>query len=382
MGLTVRRLKFVDFRNYRELDLDGLGKLTVFVGPNAVGKTNIIEGIQLLTAQTSFRKPMYAQMVRQGATFARLDAWVSDDSRDLQLTLQLAEGKRKRLMNGKAKRAADLRGIVPSVAFTPDDLELARSASSPRRDALDALGSQLSASHHRLCSDYEKALKNKNRLLKDEAPDPLIESIDEIMVLIGAQLTCYRTALFSRLAKVMGDCYREISGGREELQASYTPSWIDHDPESICSASPTRDDARAALQNALVARRDEERARRRSVIGPHADHLDFFIDGRNAAHYGSQGQRRSLVLAFKLAETALIEDLLGQKPVLLLDDVMGELDAARRTALLTFALEGLQTFITATGLHYFDESLVSRADVVELSEAKREQSLFLARNKA
>ena len=326
MGLTVRRLRFVDFRNYRELDLDGLGKLTVFVGPNAVGKTNIIEGIQLLTAQTSFRKPTYAQMVKQGAEFARIDAWVSDDSRDLQLTLQLAEGKRKRLMNGKAKRAADLRGIVPSVAFTPDDLELARSASSPRRDALDALGSQLSASHHRLCSDYEKALKNKNRLLKDEAPDSLIESIDEVMVLIGAQLTCYRAALFSRLTKAMGDYYREISGGHE----------------------------------------DEERSRHRSVVGPHADHLDFFIDGRNAAHYGSQGQRRSLVLAFKLAETALIADMLGQKPVLLLDDVMGELDATRRAALLSFALDGLQTFITATGLHYFDESLVAKADVMEL----------------
>ena len=185
-------------------------------------------------------------------------------------------------------------------------------------------------------------------------------------MLIGAQLTCYRAALFSRLTKAMGDYYREISGGHEEFQASYTPSWVDHDPETVFTATPTRDEARAALQDSLAMRRSEERSRHRSVVGPHADHLDFFIDGRNAAHYGSQGQRRSLVLAFKLAETALIEDMLGQKPVLLLDDVMGELDATRRAALLSFALDGLQTFITATGLHYFDESLVAKADVMEL----------------
>ena len=366
MGLTLQRLEFVDFRNYSHLKLGGLGRLTVFVGPNATGKTNIIEGIQLLTAQTSFRNPTAAQMVRHGAPFARLDSWASDGARDLQFTLQVVDGKKKRLLNGKPKRAADLRGIVPSVAFAPDDLELARSASAPRRDALDILGSQLSASHHRIRSDYEKALKGKNRLLRDEAPDDLVASMDEVMVMVGAQLTCYRAALFNRLAKAMVGYYAQISNGREELEASYTPSWIEHDPERIVMETPSRYEARDRLESALVARRAEERARHRSVVGPHADHLDFFIDGRNAAFYGSQGQRRSLVLAFKLAETALIEEMLDQKPVLLLDDVMGELDADRRRALLAFALEDLQTFITTTGLSYFGGDLLSRADVVEL----------------
>ena len=366
MGLMLERIAFVDFRNYPRFELGGLGPLTVFVGPNAVGKTNIIEGIQLLTAQTSFRNPTAAQMVRQGAPFARLDSWASDGSRELQFTLQVVDGKKKRLLNGKPKRAADLRGIVPSVAFTPDDLELARSASAPRRDALDVLGAQLSANHHRIRSDYEKALRGKNRLLRDEAPDDLVASMDEIMVMVGAQLTCYRAALFARLVKAMTGFYDQISSGKERLEASYTPSWLPHDPDRPGLVTPTRDEARRCLEAALSARRGEERARRRSVVGPHADHLDFFIDGRNAAVYGSQGQRRSLVLAFKLAETSLIEDMLDQKPVLLLDDVMGELDADRRRALLAFALDDLQTFITTTGLSYFSDDLLSRADVVRL----------------
>lgn len=366
MDLAIERLAFVDFRNYNHLDLGGFGRLTVFVGPNAVGKTNIVEGLQLLTAQTSFRNPTATQMVRHGAPFARLDSWATDGSRQLQFTLQIVDGKKKRLLNGKPKRAADLRGIMPSVAFTPDDLELARSASSTRRSALDALGSQLSANHHRICSDYEKALRGKNRLLRDDAPDDLIESIDEVMVMVGAQLTCYRAALFARLSTAMGEYYSEITGGKEKFCAGYTPSWCRHDPDVPFNVPLTRDEARACMEDALRSRRSEERARRRSVIGPHADHLDFFIDDRNAAYYGSQGQRRSLVLAFKLAETALIEDILNQKPILLLDDVMGELDADRRHALMSFALKGLQTFVTTTGLSYFNDELLSRADVIDL----------------
>ena len=106
MGLALTKLEFSDFRNYRHLRLDGLGPLTVFVGPNAAGKTNIVEGIQLLTAQSSFRNPTVSQMVREGAPCARLDAWAQDGSRDLQLTVQMEAGRTRRLLNGKAKRAA------------------------------------------------------------------------------------------------------------------------------------------------------------------------------------------------------------------------------------------------------------------------------------
>lgn len=371
MGLQLNRIKFVNFRNYRELDLDGLGRLTLFVGPNAVGKTNIVEGIQLITAQTSFRKPTVGQMISQGSTFSRLDGWVADTSRDLQITLQLEDGKKKRFLNGKAKRAADIRGIIPSVMFTPDDLELARSASAPRREALDALGAQLSANHHRIKSDYEKVVRGKNRLLREEASPALIESMDEVLIVTGAQLTCYRATLFMRLAEAMGEYYEQISGGGETFQACYVPSWAEHDPASTYSEIPSRDDARLRLERALRKRRQEEMARRRAVVGPHADHLEFFIDGRNVAQFGSQGQRRSLVLAFKLAETALIETMLDQKPILLLDDVMGELDASRRAALTSLACSELQTFITVTEMSNIAGDLIRTADVIELPLQKK-----------
>lgn len=367
MDLSITHIAFRNFRSYESFDLDGIGPLTVFVGPNAVGKTNIVEGVQLLTAQTSFRHPTVDQLVRTGTSFARIEADVTDGSRQLNLAVQIAEGKKKHLLNGKPKRTADLKGIVPSVTFTPDDLDIAKGSMSVRRSALDALGSQLSANHYLIRRDYEKVLRHKNRLLKDDAAPLLVESIDEQLITCGAQLSCYRAALFEKLSASMASYYREITGGREVLEAYYIPSWEASEP-SVPSTTRTfgRDEARAALAAALAARRQEERVRRRALVGPHADRIEFFIDGKNASVFGSQGQQRSVVLAFKLAEATLIQDILHQKPVLLLDDVMSELDADRRRALVAFIAGDIQTFITTANLDYFDADLLDAARVVRL----------------
>lgn len=370
MDLSIDHISFLNFRSYDTFDLEDIGPLTVFVGPNAVGKTNIVEGIQLLTAQASFRHAPVEQLVHAGSDFARLSADVSDGNRQLELCLQLAEGRKKHLLNGKAKNTADLKGLVPSVTFTPDDLDLAKGSMSIRRAALDTLGSQLSANHYLIRRDYEKVLRHKNRLLKDEASPALVEAMNETLITCGAQLACYRAALFEKLAASMASYYTEITGGAETLEACYIPSWAEHDPAKIETYVFSRDEARMALAQALRQRGAEERARHRSVVGPHADHIEFFIDGKNASSYGSQGQQRSVVLAFKLAEATLIQSILHQKPVLLLDDVMSELDAARRRSLVSFISGDIQTFITTTNLAYFDDDLLQSARIVEL-ERKR-----------
>lgn len=365
MDLSITHLSFRNFRSYETFELGDIGPLTVFVGPNAVGKTNIVEGIQLLTAQSSFKHPTVEQLVHAGAPFGRIEADVSDGKRALQLAVTLEEGKKKHLLNGKPKRTADLKGLVPSVTFTPDDLELSKGSQSVRRTALDALGSQLSKNHYLIRRDYEKVLRHKNRLLKEEAAPMLVDSINEMLVTCGAQLTCYRAALFEKLSLRMGEYYREITGGHESLGTRYIPSWRRNDDGGE-EVAPTRDEARAALECALAEHSGEERARRRSVVGPHADRIEFFIDGRDASAFGSQGQQRSVVLAFKLAEAALVQDVLQQKPILLLDDVMSELDAARRRSLVSFIADDIQTFITTTNLDYFDADIRDAARIVEL----------------
>ena len=366
MSLKIKRVSFENFRNYPYLELDVSFPLTILCGPNAVGKTNIVEGIQLLTALTSFRHPTVDQMVRKGSVAALIGIELSDDERELALSCSIGDGKRRYELNGKAKRPRDLKGLVPSVTFAPDDLDLVKGAMGGRRLALDELGSQLSRNYHVVRKDYEQVVRYKNRLLKEDAPDDLVESINDTLVTCGSQLSCYRAALFERVSPELARFYGEIAKGGERLEARYTPSWLHGGREGIGTKPFTREEARESLRSVLAARLSDERARHRALVGPHADNIEFLIDGAPAGIYGSQGQQRSCVLAFKMAEVAVIESVLRQKPVLLLDDVMSELDEDRRNSLANFLTNDVQTFITTTNLSYFSSDVLSSAQVVSL----------------
>ncbi len=367
MELHVTDLSFRDFRSYETFCLHDIGMLTAFVGPNGIGKTNVIEGIRLMTALTSLRHATGGQLVRKGASAATLAMSMTDGRGKLDVSVHIEEHARRYKLNGKARPAHEIKGLAPSVAFSPDDLDLAKGSMGIRRRALDLLGSQLNANYHLIVKDYEKVLRHKNKLLKEAASDVLLDSIDEMLVTCGAQLVCYRASLFNKFLPHFVENYERIADGRESLAATFTPSWEACSPsfephvESI-----ERDDARTALGNALESRRAEELARRQALVGPHADDIRFTLDGFEASAYASQGQQRSIVLAYKLAEASLIEEVSGRRPVLLLDDVMSELDDARREALVDYVSSGIQTFITATSVSRLDESMRSAAHVVEL----------------
>ncbi len=366
MGLRVEHISYRDFRNYEHLELSDIGSLTVFVGPNAVGKTNIVEGIQLLTAQTSFKHPTSVQLIREGCDHAKLAADLIDGDRMLLFGLDLAEGKRKFSLNGKAKRAVDLKGVAPSVVFAPDDLQLAKGSMSRRRDAIDSVGSQISRNHYEIRRDWDKILRQKNALLKDGADPVLVESVNDVVVTCGAQLTCYRFALFLKLSRLMREYYAEISGSTECFGARYVPSWVEAGQPFPEEGLLDRETARSSLRSALEGKLHEEIRRKRACVGPQADRVEFFIDGRPVSVFASQGQQRSVVLAFKLAEVTLVKEMLGLQPILLLDDVMSELDEHRRRALVRFVSDDMQAFITTANLAYFDDDLIDRAHVVNL----------------
>ena len=392
MALHITSLTFSGFRSYETLQLRGLGPLTILVGPNAIGKTNIIEGIQLLTAQTTFRHATIEQLIHHGDQFARLEAQLQDDQRVLDIDVVLSGHAKRYRLNDKAKRPADLKGLLPSVVFTPDDLDLVKGSMGVRRHAIDALGSQLTSNYYLVRKDYEKVIRHKNHILKDQ-PDPaLIDSINELLITCGSQLFCYREALFNRMTAYLTSRYESLSGGKETLTAFYVPSWevmgkgrswdesfIDDSwdgsaaRESLQDSTDeygvhrhSREDVKRLLGEALDQYRSEELARHRSLIGPHADQLGFSIDGLNASEYASQGQQRSIVLAFKLAELSVVEEVLDTKPVLLLDDVMSELDESRRSALVSYISQDVQTFITTANLSYFDRDMLEQADVISL----------------
>ena len=368
--LRITSLELRDFRSYESFSLDNLGDLTLLIGPNGAGKTNVLEAVALITSTQSFRRAQIAQLLRHGSDGAFLRVRLSDGNREITGELSLEPGKKRYRLNGKDKRTADVRGLLPAVAFTPDDLQLVKKGSAMKRDALDDLGMQLTANYYIVRRDYEKVVRYKNRLLKDEAPADLIASIDEMLVTCGSQLFCYRVALMQRMMPLLASTYKVIAGeAGEPLAAEYRASW-QHlgagGSVGLAGTAPLREEVREALQGALEEHRAEELGRKRSLVGPHNDKVDLLLAGRDAALYASQGQQRSIVLAWKLAEVECVRQSLGMNPVLLLDDVMSELDASRRDMLVRFVTDEVQTFITATDLTGFNDGLLKRASVVEL----------------
>ena len=374
MPLRITNINFKNFRSYEEFSLSDLENLTVIVGQNAVGKTNIIEGIGLLTSLTSFRSATSAELLKNGTDFGRIFIDVTDGNRQLRIELLIEKGKRSYKLNGKPKRITDLKGLITSVTFTPDDLELVKGSHGKRRRSIDILGSQLNKNYYQIAKDFEKVIRHKNKLLKDDASKELIDSINELLIKVGAQLVAYRSTFFQRLLERMGPLYSKITRSSEELTGSYTPSWIlenDQQNKVLDSQTPkkieiTKEEAIFQLSDSLKRLQSREISRNRTLIGPHRDHIDLFINGMNSLIFASQGQQRSIVLAWKLAEAQTIEDMTGQLPILLLDDVMSELDEVRRQSLVNFLSDEIQTFITTANINYFDEEILSRANVIKI----------------
>ena len=379
MALTIEHLEFSNFRNYEHLDLETEGNLTVLVGKNATGKTNILEGIHLLTSANTFRHATSEQLICHGSESSRIGMHAVGDDRDISIYLDIEKGKRRYTVNGKGKNASDVRGIIPSVVFTPDDLELAKKSSSVRRNSIDNLGSQLSKSYYTVVQDYEKIIRYKNRLLKEDAPIALVESINDTLLTCGTQLYCYRRSLFERILGLVADAYSRIVPEGEPFDATYVPSWCyleaKHEKEEGTLLSPgkveedysiDKEIVKRNLEQALSTYLEDELNRKKSLVGPHNDKITFYLAGRDSSSFASQGQQRSIVLAWKIAEVEMTRKTLGSNPVLLLDDVMSELDESRRETLVDFVQEDIQTFITATDLSYFNKNLIDRAQVVSL----------------
>lgn len=370
MTLLVRDIKLRNFRNYSSFSLSDISSLTIFSGPNAIGKTNIIEALQLTTALTTFKNANSQQLIRWGEDTGQVRTHLSDGSRDLVIKMDLNQEKKVFCLNDKKKRTKDIRGLLPSVLFSPDDLALIKGSQSLKRSSIDAIGIQLSANYQVIKRDYEKILLQKNSLLKEESSNEMLESVNETLITIGTQLFCYRSALFNRIIPLMKANYNEIVHRSEELEMAYIPSWCVADinlNNLVENQVYTKEEVTSLFREELQKRKKEEIGRKRSLVGPHADRIEFYINRKNAGIYGSQGQQRSLVLSFKIAEVGVIQDVIHQKPVLLLDDVMSELDKDRRAALIGFIKDDIQTFITTTHLDYFSSNIIKQAKVIELS---------------
>lgn len=363
--MHITRIELIDFRNYERFTLEPSPRLTVLVGPNAAGKTNVIEAIQLVTSARSFRRPDLADTVRWGAEQAAVRLRAEEGARLLEIEMRVDdEGRRTYEVNGQMRRRhSDVAGLLPSVVFTPDDLGMVKGQAEKRRSAIDDLGEQLSPTYGALRRDYGRAVRQRNTLLKDGATGHELEVWEEQVVSLGALLVTHRLRLLDRLMEHASRRYAEMAAG-EELGYTYA----DRCGLGTC-ASLAPDDVADGMREEFRRRHPEERRRGVTLVGPHRDDIVLTIGGKDARSFASQGQQRTIALAWKLAEVSVVEDVLRRRPVLLLDDVMSELDAERRRALSEVVSGEIQTVVTTTNTGYFTTEMLERAVVIPIGGA-------------
>lgn len=351
------------FRNHHERRVEPAEGLTVLVGPNAAGKTNLLEAVAVAARGESFRRGERADLVEWGQRTAavRLRAEEGRSATDVRVVIGL-DGARIWELNGKPRRAAGA-APLPLVVFTPDDLGLVKGPADARRTAVDDIGRALSGTYARTARDHARAVRQRNTLLKEERCDARgLEAWDLETARLGAELTAARARLLTTLAPAAEEAMASISG--EELRFGYEDRAGLGD--SLLAGLPV-DRIGEALLAGMHARRAEEVARGVTLVGPHRDDIVFRVGGRDARTLASQGQQRSAVLAWKAAESRVVRDVSGRRPIVLLDDVMSELDETRRAALTGLLREGSQTLVTTTGLGYFADGFLEGAAIVKVN---------------
>lgn len=335
-----KSVEFSNFRNYEALELEFHRKVNIIVGNNAQGKTNLIEGLYLMSLGKSFRTPKDRDMIRFGTEMARVRTVSSRSDRDVTVEIGLIKNKKSLKIDGiKMKKASDLLENIYIVVFSPDDLKIVKDEPEKRRRFIDRELCQLKPVYFDSLSKYKKILAQRNFMLKEESPDmAMLDVWDMELSRYGARIITERRRFIERLNEISRKIHGDLTEMKELLDISY---------ESDIDIADDPGDQSQIFYETLKSCRQKDIYRRNTGHGPHRDDLNISIDSIDVRNFGSQGQQRSAALSLKLAEIRLIKEETGEDPVLLLDDVLSELDRVRQRQLIT-SFGDVQIFITTT----------------------------------
>jgi len=377
--MYLKQLHLTGFRNYQNSSVQFDAQKTIIVGNNAQGKSNLLEAVELLATLKSHRTSNDQDLVFQQAQIATIEALVKCRYSEHYLKLILRQkGRRTVAINHESlRRQIDFLGLLNTVQFSSLDLDLVRGSPDKRRSWLDDLLVQLEPVYAYILQEYNKVLRQRNALLKkirkslyeNESDGTVEPSSWEQLTLWNTQLAANgsrvmrrRARVLERLAPIAQQWHDQISNHTEQLTLHYAPNvdWFDDDPQNVQQAILDRIQLRQVAEQNLGT----------TVVGPHRDEVEFYINETPARSYGSQGQQRTLVLALKLAELELIETVVGEPPLLLLDDVLAELDLGRQNQLLEAIADRFQTLITTTHLSFFDQQWVQSAQILKVEQGE------------
>jgi len=315
--MHLAHLRLRDFRNYARLDVDFAPGFHLLLGDNAQGKTNILEAVYLMATLRSFRGVGGAQMIRHGAKGYFVGGNIVGQG-DHEIKMYWALRERKLTLDGQpVKKLADYLGALRTVVFCTEDLQLIKGTARARRRFVDLLLAQTQPGYLPLLQRYMHTVRARNALLKPRTVDEAaVESFSAELIKLGNEIIRARRELVPKFSPLARLAYRRISRDAEELRIEYQSS--------------VKNDFAVELAQA----RTRKRTFRATLVGPHRDDVLMLQNGKSAAQFGSEGQKRTLAIALKMAQAEFLAGIHGSPPILLIDDVMGELDVKRRSGLL------------------------------------------------
>jgi len=371
--MYLKSLLLKQFRNYIDQEVTFAAPKTVIVGNNAQGKSNLLEAVLLLATMRSHRVSKDRDLVRNGEELGEIKALCqrSLEGYPVELLMRMrASGRRSLSVNGvNQARHLDFLGNLNAVMFSSLDLDLVRGSPESRRSWLDTVLIQLEPIYINLLQQYNQVLRQRNALLKSIKQGKTSYEFQQMalwdaqLVTAGTRLMRRRSRLLNRLTPIARTWHQAISGGDEYLEITYLPKFK-------FAPLDTVEEIHQAFFEAILQKTVIEQHQGTSLVGPHRDEVALIINNTPAREYGSQGQQRTLVLALKLAELELLESVIGEPPLLLLDDVLAELDLQRQDHLLNAIGDRVQTIITTTHLGSFDALWLDSAQIFQVSNGK------------
>ena len=345
--MIVKRLELTDYRNYESLEIEFADGSNILYGNNAQGKTNILEAVYLCGTTKSHRGNKTDEMIRLISDEAHIRVYIVRDGIDHKIDYHLVRGGKKKniAIDGTAvKKYSEIYSLMSVVSFSPEDLSIVKNGPAERRNFMDRELCQLDKIYLFHLSNYNKALTQRNALLRQMAGDPMLSDMlqmwDDQLITNGEKIIALRKQFIEEIGAIAKDIHNKLTNEEESLILLYEPEVTAEE-----------------FAEKLKQSRSRDIAAKMTTVGPHRDDICFMIqrpekEAEDVRKYGSQGQQRTSALSLKLAEIELVKQKIKDSPIILLDDVLSELDRKRQKQLLD-SIEGMQTILTCTGLEEF-----------------------------
>ncbi len=360
--MKLKNLSLKNYRNYDEEFLELNSEKNLIIGKNAQGKTNILESIYVLSTLKSPRTSNNTELIKFGKEETEISAILEKNNTDIDLDYIYGfEKKRELKVNNLKTNSANFKNIVKTVLFSTSDLLLLRGVPQDRRNWLDIAISQIYPLYDEKLSKYEKIRIQKNNLLKQDILNKdLLDVYNEQLSITGSNIVFLRKKFLGEIEKISKDKHYKISEG-EKLEIKYISTF-----ETAKSIEETAENFKKALEE----NKKLEIIKKQSIIGPHRDDINFYINENDAVKFASQGQQRTVVLSLKISELEMLKEKTGETPILLLDDVLAELDDLRQNFLLNSIEKNTQTIITSVDTLLFDEKFLKDVKIFNVDNGK------------